>query len=905
MSSIRVALRIAARDALAHKLRSALVMVLVGLPVLVVTAGLVVLRTSEVSDVEALERDLGNADAYVQFVGGAPVDQDVSPFRSGSWWTRGDESPRPGGEVDLTPLDRVLGADTRLLPLVRGGTSWRTADGESLNVSLREVDLRDELAAPLFEVTEGRLPAGTDEVVVNRAVVDAGYGLGDVLPVREGETPTVVGVGEDAARLGAVAYGLPGSLVTDGPTRWDENETGWLVETGAVSWDDVRALNEAGFVVASRAVIEDRPAAAVEQERLHHGGGLVGQDAAVVGLIAVMVLLEVALLAGPAFAVTARRQARTLALVATAGGTPAQARRVVVAQGALLGAGASVAGVVLGVPAGLASTPLFQLLDGWTRFGPVDVPWLWIAGVAVCGVLSVLAAAVFPAWVTARQDPVAALAGRRSDPSPRLRHPLVGLALVGLGVAGTFFGTTRAHQGEWIISASTVVVVLGLILFVPVLLVALAKAVAGLPFAVRFAARDAARHRTRTVPAVVAVAATVAGVVALGISAASERAYGERSYDPMAAPGSTSVNWDAYELVRGDEPLTNEQAMARMEPLVTRVAGQEPVRLQGLLEPEEPNADGYESWHVLTDPSQKESGHLRGYGGRYGATILVSDDVRLLALDEEQADEAAAALAAGKVVVPTHEPVEADTVVLRRTFDSYEEEIPEGESARTALQEAVLPAHYLLLRGEFDVMPPMRALVPTAVAEANDLPATTVSLHLPDGIDEDDEEVLRRTFEAEGLWGGTVATERGFVDYGDTSVALLVMGLGAAALMLVGTLTATFLALSDARGDLATLGAVGGEPRVRRRVAGAYALLVAGAGAVLGAVIGVVPGIAVPVLERQNNLRWMETFGNPVPLVVDVPWLLVLSVLVGLPLLTAGVMWVSARSRLPMVARVE
>ena len=63
--------------------------------------------------------------------------------------------------------------------------------------------------------------------------------------------------------------------------------------------------------------------------------------------------------------------------------------------------------------------------------------------------------------------------------------------------------------------------------------------------------------------------------------------------------------------------------------------------------------------------------------------------------------------------------------------------------------------------------------------------------------------------------------------------------------MLGGTLTATFLALSDARPDLATLAAVGAAPRTRRRVAAAYALVIGFVGAVLGAVVGFIPGVAI------------------------------------------------------------
>ena len=49
---------------------------------------------------------------------------------------------------------------------------------------------------------------------------------------------------------------------------------------------------------------------------------------AVIVLVVVMALIEVVLLAGPAFAVGARKQQRSLALMSAAGGTPTQSRRV-------------------------------------------------------------------------------------------------------------------------------------------------------------------------------------------------------------------------------------------------------------------------------------------------------------------------------------------------------------------------------------------------------------------------------------------------------------------------------------------------------------------------------------------------------------------------------------------------
>ena len=92
--------------------------------------------------------------------------------------------------------------------------------------------------------------------------------------------------------------------------------------------------------------------------------------------------------------------------------------------------------------------------------------------------------------------------------------------------------------------------------------------------------------------------------------------------------------------------------------------------------------------------------------------------------------------------------------------------------------------------------------------------------------------------------------------------------------MLGGTLTATFLALSDARPDLATLSAVGASPRTRRGVASSYALVVGLVGALLGAAVGFIPGIAVTLPADRRG--WTPTTPAPSPgHYLDIPWLLI------------------------------
>src|SRR5918999_3483555 len=76
----RPLLRMARREALRGRGRSALVLALIALPVLAVSAAAVVYRTTEVTSVEALDRELGAAAAAVTVLPGqAEVVQGFDP----------------------------------------------------------------------------------------------------------------------------------------------------------------------------------------------------------------------------------------------------------------------------------------------------------------------------------------------------------------------------------------------------------------------------------------------------------------------------------------------------------------------------------------------------------------------------------------------------------------------------------------------------------------------------------------------------------------------------------------------------------------------------------------------------------------------------------------------------------
>lgn len=869
----RLPLRMARRDALRHKARSVLVLVMIALPVLGVTAADVAIHTADVSGTESLPRRIGASAALVVVERGvSDVEQGPDPTE-GSGGSSGHD---PEAMASAADIRAVLGP-VRLVDIRTGEVLMTTAGGRT-SVEVTEADLNDPMTAGLFDLTSGRWPLSMHEVVINRVLAERGYDLGDRLELADNKTaaasgPTVVGIAESTTtRNYPVAAGPRGAFALE-----TGSTSSWLVDGGPVSWDAVRALNAIGATVTSRAVITHPPPSSEVPDGIYQGGW---NDAtvAVLVLIVVMALIEVVLLAGPAFAVGARRQQRSLALIAATGGSPAQSRRVVVAGAIVLGSAAALAGVAMGIGVAWLMTPLMQARsDTW--LGPFDVPWLHLLVIAGFGLLSAFLAAVVPAHLASRQDVVAVLAGRRGDRPPSARFPLLGVALVGVGIAGSAYGAQSAAGGELAIAASAIPAVLGMILLVPVVLASLAHVSGRLPLVLRYAIRDAARHRTRTVPAVAAVAASVAGVVALGIGLTSDQAENRQTYQASVAAGVGIVSDYGRHVEWGV--------------------------LRGVVEHELPDATVTEQLGLTENTGFTEvlgpDGQtlLDGWGSSLGASVLVSDGslpAGLIGIAERDAGPAERALRDGGLVAFVSPGVEVSGATARVVRSTYDPQTGED----VGRHRADLPAYFVTLSEP--TIGPAAVLSPEAARELGVEP-TTVALAVAGEVSDQQEQDVDEALAAVSK-GASIYVERGYQPEDATVIAQLVLVALGGLLMLGGTLTATFLALSDARSDLATLSAIGASPRTRRGVAAAYAVVVGVVGAALGAAIGFIPGIAVTYpLTAQSY----PGFGGGVRTgpFLDIPWLMILGLVVVLPLLTALVVGLFARSRLPLVARLD
>jgi len=878
-ASWRVALRIARREALRARGRTALVFCMVALPVAAVVAIVTLARTSEVSPRESLRQELGPAAAVVRDEGQrVPIEQDpLSAFGSAT----GDERLPPAREADL--LAR-LPAGARLAEVREGQVQLRTPRGAIPATGLG-IDLTDPLLRGVYRVT-GRTPATPGEIAVTARLAERGFAPGTRAELEGVGTVRVVGTLRGPVGLGRMALaGTPETLALTGrPVRW------FVASRLPVGWDAVQQLNQRGLSVLSRAVVEDPPAPdpAAGQDTPADAAG-----AAVLGLVIAMALLQVALLAGPAFAVGARRQRRALALLAATGGTPRDVRRVVLAGGVVIGAGAALAGAVGGVLAALAVRGVFDP-SGELEPGPFEVPLREVALIAAFGLLSAVLAALAPAVAASRSDVVAVLAGRRGETRRSRRSLTAGLVLFGAGAVAAALGANRG--GELSVAFAAVPTVLGAILLAPALLERTGRLAHRLPLPARLAVRDAARQRTRTAPAVAAVAAIVAGVVALGIGASSDASEREATYTEQAPLGTGVLvmpRGHGARPARARAAVAAELPDARLTPL------------RGVPESFHEPAAGrtvVESLEVCASGDGETCATAASYGSFGTQTLIGAAALPWLDLPPERLADARRMLAAGGVVAFSDAPLPPGpaTLTARRTIlDDVTGATTERVKARASVPVLSVRPRYGGARAA--------AVLSEAAAQKLRLRPALVALRLRPALVAlvvDGASIGRaaeeRVGEALTVLGGNAyfRVERG-PDDDDLWLVLLLLGGAGAALVLGGTLTATLLALSEARPDFATLQAVGATPGIRRATAAAYAAVIGLAGALLGTLAGVVTGIAVafPLTGRRTG-----RIGGP-DVFLTIPWPLLAALVVGVPLLAALGVGLFTRARVPLMYR--
>jgi putative ABC transport system permease protein len=898
------ALRVARREARRSKGRSALVIVMIAFPVLGLTFAAVSFDMFRLTPAERADRAMGAADARVHWDHRGAVQQTVD----GTAWPANPDAAAGGEPVTAAGLIAKLPVGTRALPLRRGTVRLRTAAGAG-ELDAVIVDATDRLTRGYVEVLEGRAPTGPSEVALTtQAVGRLGQTLGGTILAGDGvRSFTVVGLVEFPSLLAQVV--LFGPAAETAVSAQGSFNRAWLVDTPLpLDWASVLELNRVGIAVASREVFANPPPA--DEVGNAYGVSLGAREFSLGVLVGGLGLLEVVLLAGPAFAVGARRRQRQLALVAANGGTPAHVRRIVLADGVVLGGVGAAGGIALGILTAFVARPFFEEYLAHARAGGYRVYPLALAAIAGLAIVTGLLAALVPAFITARQDVVAALAGRRGITRSRKRWLFAGLGLVALGTAVVVYGTLSV--GQTVVLAGLVLGEIGMVLCTPALVGIIARVGPVLPLAPRVALRDAARNRAAAAPAISAVMAAVAGSVAIGLYFSSQRALDDEwpttlpvgTITVQALTGDPDHPADGRAIeaaVRAGLPVTAIRPLSWVS-CPPGTTGERYCAFNAEYPPEQvcPYAAKVIRGDTLTKDEMRAARRDRRcdddpYGSIAFGQVYVDDGTTVAAISGASADEVAAAAAvlrAGGVVVRDRRLVKDG----RMTFAVVNAAPSQTQGPRewaAGAPRISLPA-YVLTTGN----PGMAPVVSTAAVAKAGLGSTAGSIIVETSRPPTQEELDGLRLRLERLNSYLEVTHR---PTGNINVVLWFLA-GAAGLITLGAAAiATGLAAADGRADLSTLAAIGASPRVRRGLSLSQSGVIAGLGSMLGAVAGL--GAAVAIIVALNQ-RYADIWPGPPVMPIVLPWIsLVVSLLV-VPLIAMLGAGTLTRSRLPIERRI-
>ncbi|BCT74895.1 hypothetical protein SCMU_07370 [Sinomonas cyclohexanicum] len=772
---------------------------------------------------------------------------------------------------------------------------------------MRGVDALDPVFAGKFRLTGGAAPLSDADALATPgflATVDAA--IGDTVSTGFGAFRVTGTIAQTGTSPDVPELFVAPSLVPEAGSRSSGGRDEYYVAGAApVAWDRVLELNRAGITVLDRNLVLDPPqahSAAPARTPAQLAANFSG-----VAFVGALALLQVGLLAGAAFAVGARRQARELHVLAAVGAAPRDLLRVTLAGAAVLGAGAAVLGGAVGTGGGAAGAAI-AIAAGSTAFTGVHPNVLMAIGAGGLGFVACLIAAVAPARSAGRAALRSAM-GAPPATSPSRRVAAVGAAVVGsAAIALVAAGTLPRLLGpdEWdgataltggLAACGAVVAVVGTVLLLPRIVHLVARPGDWLPAPLRMALRDAARNRQRAVPAVAACVAVTALAAAVMLPSAGANERAALTY-PWQANGNQAFSWVLEKGPTLDEVVAASRA-AGGEPTAWRTvsrpavagcgtAGEHDAMVNAAYVQEFGRQGPCETTWLMIAPGQAcprtgsgaviDRGDLR-CAGTDGApkTLAVGnvDDLALL-LGRRPSQAAVSALDGGGVVAldaAVFDDGHARVGVQDVASVTRSRGAPPDLQPRATLDAVLEPAHF----GAAGIVSPETARTLGILAQPW---MHVVQLASPPPAD-----FVARA--ADGLTTAAAPYAAVSVERGpDLTTAALMLWLlvgGAALVALAGASITTGLALADGRRDSMTLAEVGAAPGFRKRYAAALAGVTVGLGTLLGAAIGLASGAAL-----------VGSFGGGIPIVV--PWGQLAALVVAIPVLAAAIAWCVTRA---------
>lgn len=520
MTRLRLPVRLARREVWRRPGRTALVALLVAVPVAGMAMSVVLLRTDHsTTRLEKWERDGGQADAIA--FGGPP------PPAGADTAVVSADGPiaavgRGGAAVSGTDLELPDG--TRSVTVASAWARIRTTDGHRSEVEVRDLPILDRLTAGIDDLVEGRAATARGEIVLAAQLAGRLHvSVGDDL-VLDRPAPArfqVVGLVEPIGCLSCPYALVAPGMIESFPAPQPASEVQLLDLPDDMPAEQVQAWadTQSGMVTTRQSV--------VDPEHFEPAGGPTYSEADSADsirwsyVIGALVLTVAGIVISAAFAVGARRQLVTLGQLAASGASPMTVRAALVLQGTVTGLVGAVLGLVLAAAALLFGRDLVERLLDERISAYVARPTDLLVVVAI-GVAAATVAALIPARTAARIPTLAALAGRRplTPVPPRLVLGGVAAFLGGLGLLSlATVGSQSGSSGElwaYVAILGGVGELLGACALAPAIVARLEPLAARVRGSWRLGARTLARHRSRTGAVVSAVAAAGALAIASG-----------------------------------------------------------------------------------------------------------------------------------------------------------------------------------------------------------------------------------------------------------------------------------------------------------------------------------------------------------------------------------------------------
>lgn len=645
MSGRRAALKVARKGALRNRKRTIFLVLLVAVPVAlgVVVGGIT--RASNLTPAERVREAMGAADAAISAQGGPEVVdwvyeqlEEIDPgaqltsVRRTRVWPEGAE-PAVGWDLDLhAPLTEgmVVLVDGEP-PDVAGEVAISPQMAETLDVEIGDlIDLGDPdlgqaqvvgwasdptfHSSPLVLLWPGALhgiePSTT--VLLGSDQPDHVVSRLDELWQSEGEEafwpdPAVVPKPPELEGLGDRVY----ALLT-------EAQIDQLVE---LAGSDPQAVTARAFDMTYGSGGGITAGVYVEtRDQVFNQGGVEGDPGVMSTAVSAVVLIEVAFIAGAAFAAGTRRRLREIGLLGASGASREHIRTAVVGEGLTIGLIGSGLGAVFGLAVMLAGRPLVQgfVSKPITGLG-VSVPDL--VGPVIVAVVSVLVAAWIPARTAARIPTTTALQGRMPASPPRRWVVPAGVAIVGVGalLMAVAIASTSNFSGL-VVGLGGALAVVGVAFLASPILAGVSRLADIVPALGRLVLRDSGRHRTRSS---VAVAAILVILLAPAIFITmSETSREQQLIDGLPSPGNHLLVSGKYdEQTLGVVPIDDADVAA-----VSGVVPDEGVAVFHRLEVEARTADQIE----IDARPQANRSTVRYGSWDTGAAVANDDLVALL-----------------------------------------------------------------------------------------------------------------------------------------------------------------------------------------------------------------------------------------------------------------------------------